>query len=756
MIRFLKKETKMKPMSGSISLRLRLLNRLLRLWLRPRWVEHGQFSATLEPGVYIVNYASWADNLILAGTIGYELADAGIPFHIAQNTRHKKRWSAKLTRFFAPVYDYNPTKPDEPCNDILAQAIRDGETVLMLPESRPTNTGALLPVCDILAAMLADANPVLHPFYLHGTGNSPFSAVKPRQCRTKYWPKLTINRFSTVHLALLSSLKGRARTKGAADQLYDLLSGMAFAQFDYQRTLFESIIDAAKTHGFRHIIAEDAERTQMSYAKLLIASYALGETIVKDLDDDEATVGLLMPNVLGGLLCFTALQAYAKTPAILNFTAGRANMVSASETAAVKTVLTARRFVKAAELEDTIEAMEAKGIRILYVDELRRNIRLKTRMKAIWRGWRGLRGYEQLHENNPAAFDADNPAVILFTSGSEGAPKGVVLTHANLMTNIAQLQSRIDFGAADCIFNPLPLFHTSGLTGGILLPLMSGMKLFLYPSPLHYQAIPELIADAEATVLFATDTFLSGYARYARPHDLHRLRYVFAGAERLKPETRHLWADKFGVRVLEGYGVTETAPVLAFNTPTHTKPGTVGRLAPGIDYRLEPVEGIEDGGRLVVQASNVMAGYLLADNPGTLVPAKEGWHDTGDIVKVDSEGFVTILGRAKRFAKIGGEMISLGAVEQAIKRLWPEADHAVINLPDKRKGEILVLMTTQKDASKEAISTFFRDEGLPDLYVPRQVITAEAIPLLGSGKTDYPAVSRQVTAHTGAEKTNAA
>ncbi|MFM6854675.1 MAG: AMP-binding protein, partial [Sphingopyxis sp.] len=292
------------------------------------------------------------------------------------------------------------------------------------------------------------------------------------------------------------------------------------------------------------------------------------------------------------------------------------------------------------------------------------------------------------------------------------------------------------------VLNALPVFHSFGLTGGTLLPLFNGIRTLFYPSPLHYRIVPALAYDANATILFGTDTFLSGYARMAHSYDFYSLRHIFAGAEKVRDETRRIYAEKFGLRIMEGYGATECAPVIAVNTPMHFQAGTVGRLLPNIDARVEDVPGIADGGRLFVRGPNVMAGYFLADNPGTLHPPQGGWHDTGDIVTMDEAGFITIRGRAKRFAKIGGEMVSLPAVEGYAANVWPMAQHAVVTKPDAKKGEQLVLFTTALGAGANALQEWGRANGIAELAIPRDIRVVDALPVLGTGKLDYVALTQ--------------
>jgi acyl-[acyl-carrier-protein]-phospholipid O-acyltransferase/long-chain-fatty-acid--[acyl-carrier-protein] ligase len=373
--------------------------------------------------------------------------------------------------------------------------------------------------------------------------------------------------------------------------------------------------------------------------------------------------------------------------------------------------------------------MAERGLRLIWLEDARATIRPRDRA----RGWLDARRGRRLPG---AAVPADAAAVVLFTSGSEGAPKGVVLSHRNILANIAQVAAVIDFNTSDRTFNAMPMFHAFGLTGATLLPLLSGVRGFLYPSPLHYRIVPELIYDTDSTVAFGTDTFLSGWARHAHPYDFRSVRHMIAGAEPLRPETRALYAERFGVRVLEGYGTTETAPVLALNTPMHSRPGSIGRLLPGIAHRLEPVPGIEGAGRLLVRGPNVMLGYRRAGVAGVWAPA-DGWHDTGDVCAVDPDGFLTLVARVRRFAKIAGEMVSMPAAEALALTLWPEASHAVVAVPDGRKGEALVLLTTRADATGLALLAHARARGVSDLGVPRLVRVVADVPRLATGKVDY-------------------
>jgi acyl-[acyl-carrier-protein]-phospholipid O-acyltransferase/long-chain-fatty-acid--[acyl-carrier-protein] ligase len=504
---------------------------------------------------------------------------------------------------------------------------------------------------------------------------------------------------------------------------YDPLAG--------DRAIFDALIDARDKYGAKKPILEDQERNPLSYTDLIRAAFALGGKIAAMTEKGER-VAVMLPSSVGGVVTFFALHAFGRVPVMLNFTAGIRNLRAACKTAGVRRILTAHRFVDQGKLEDLIDALDDE-YQVTYLEDVRESLNVADKAFAALAG-----AFPRLFS---AHASPANPGVILFTSGSFGAPRGVVLSQGNLIANVVQISTHIELDPAWVMFNPLPTFHCFGLTGGALLPIMTGMKAFQYPSPLHVKQIPPLIHDSGASILLATDTFVNQYARSADPGELSGLKFVVCGAERVNAETHNLVTTRFGdIPLLEGYGATEAAPVIAVNRPDRNKRGTVGDLVPGMEIRIEPVAGIADGGQLFVRGPNVMSGYL--DENGVLTPPVDGWHDTGDIVTLDEDGFITIKGRVKRFAKIAGEMVSLAAVEALAAGVWPGARHAVIAMPDARKGEKLVLVTDRLDAQVGAMSAHAREIGAPELIVPSRIVRVPEVPVLGTGKTDYVAIQR--------------
>ena len=497
------------------------------------------------------------------------------------------------------------------------------------------------------------------------------------------------------------------------------------------RGLFDALIDARDQYGAKKPILEDQERNPLSYTDLIRASFALGRRIAAMTEKGER-VGVLLPSSVGAVVTFFALHAFGRVPTMLNFTAGIRNLKAACKLAGVKRILTAHRFIDQGKLDDLIDALQADH-EIVYLEDVRAKIGVADKAFAALAG--------AFPRRFRAPLTHKDPGVILFTSGSFGAPRGVMLSQGNLLANVDQIAAHIDLDPDWVMFNPLPVFHCFGLTAGALLPIFSGIKAFQYPSPLHVKQIPPLIKDTRADVLFATDTFINQYARSADPGELSGLKFVVCGAEKVRDETHNLIAERFGpVPLLEGFGATEASPVIAVNQPPNNKRGTVGPVVPGIETRLEPVDGIPVGGRLFVRGPNIMAGYL--NEAGGIDPPVDGWHDTGDVVDFDEDGCVRILGRVKRFAKIGGEMVSLTAAEDLAAGLWPDARHAVIAMQDTRKGERLVLVTDRLDAGVSALVAHAQSLGAPELAVPRRIVRVPEIPVLGTGKTDYVAIQR--------------
>ena len=613
----------------------------------------------------------------------------------------------------------------------LIDAVKAGDALIIFPEGRITVTGSLMKVYDG-AAMVADkSNAEIVPVRIEGLEQTPFSRLSKAQVRRRWFPKVTVTVLEPVRLTVDPELKGRKRRQAAGAALYGIMSDLVFRTTSTDRTVFEAVVQAADTHGHGRIAIEDPVSGALSYKRLLTAATILGEKLMP-LAAQGRAIGVMLPNANGAVVTVLALMSAGRVPAMINFTAGAANILAACKAAAIDTVLTSRAFIERGKLGNLLAAIE-KGVKIVYLEDIRPSITLADKIRGL------LRYKKPLVDRK-----SDDWAAILFTSGSEGVPKGVVLSHRNMLANAAQAAARIDFGREDKVFNVLPVFHSFGLTVGVVLPLVSGVRIYLYPSPLHYRTVAELIYGVNATIMFGTDTFLNGYARVAHPYDFRSLRYILAGAEPVKEATRRVYMEKFGLRILEGYGVTETAPALALNTPMFNKFGTVGRILPGMEARLDKVEGVAEGGRLFVRGPNVMLGYLRVEHPGQIEPPNEGWHDTGDIVTIDQQGFVTIKGRAKRFAKIGGEMISLAAVEALASELWPDALSAVVAVPDARKGERLILVTQQKGATRSEFQMLARARHASELMLPSEVWVLDKLPLLGSGKVDMVAVAKLV------------
>ena len=713
-----------------------LIKSVLQLFFRSLFrarVEGLQHLTNAGPKALIVaNHLSFLDAVMLGAFLPDRVT-------FAVNTEISRQWWMKPAMWFLDMIAIDPANPM--AIRILIDRVKNNGKVVIFPEGRITVTGTLMKIYEGPAMIADKADAPLIPVRLEGFQYTIFSKVT-NLFRWKLFPQLSLTVLEPVRLKVNPELRGRKRREQLGLALHDLMTELMYMTNQRGPTLLHAIRRTMSVVGSSRVIAKDPLGNSVTMAGIIKRSFVLSR-LMPEIAAAESTIGLLLPSGVPLLLFIFAFHWKRKTPALLNYSHSPEQMVATCAVADIKLVITSRRFIGIAKLEAHRERLQASGIEFSYLEDTQSRITTRRKLLALTALY-GEKLRASLAGRDVIPGDKDDSAVVLFTSGSEGSPKGVVLSHMNLLTNIDQVTSSVPVMPSDRFFNALPMFHSFGLTGGTLMPIVKGVPVMIYPSPLHYRIIPEMVYSESATVLFGTPTFLAGYARKAHPYDFFTVRYVFSGAERMPDALRAIYMERFGLRIFEGYGATETAPVLSINTPFYARRGTVGRLLPGIEYRLETIPGIPTGGRLHVRGPNVMKGYLKIDKPGILQPLEDGWYDTGDIVSVDENGFITIQGRAKRFAKIAGEMVSLTALEQALDAQWPESLHCVVAVPDARKGERLVLVTTFAQADRESVSKALKERGIPEIGIPRSILTRRDIPLLGSGKVDVQQVTRLV------------
>ena len=707
----------------------KLIRWLLRLLYKVEITGLENFTKAGDRVLIVANHVSFLDPPLLWAFLPEHITFA-INTHIAD-----KSW-IKPFLTFCNVFEMDPTQPLSLKN--LIHHLKLNNKAVIFPEGRITATGSLMKIYDGTGMVADKSHSTILPIRIEGAKYTHFSRIH-NPVKIRLFPKIRIKILPPTRLNIPEDIRGKERRSVSGQLLEDIMTNMMFETSHYHQTVFASLLEARKKYGGKHPIVDDLDRTPQNYNDLITRSIIIGN-LLRSITSPGENVGIFLPNSGKTVNIVLGLQLHARVPAMLNFSTGSKGMISACRTAQIKTVLTSRRFINLGNLEESAGAL-SQQVNLVYLEDLAEKVSIFAKLKGLAQAKTASFWYKDTQ------IESENPAVILFTSGSEGTPKGVVLSHANILANHKQLKARINFTPNDLVLNVLPMFHSFGFCTGTMFPVLNGLQIFLYPTPLHYAIIPEIAYEKNATVLFSTNTFLSAYGQKAHPYDFYSVRYVFAGAEKLHENTRKLWADKFGIRILEGYGATETSPVLSVNTPIDNKAGTVGRIFPAMQCKLEEISGIEDAGQLHVKGPNIMKGYLLSDNPGKLVPPQskfgKSWYDTGDIVHIDEEGYISIRGRSKRFAKISGEMISLTAVEHLITKVWPEAQHAVVSLPDPKKGEQLILVTTKKDATSKHL--FASVKGVSAINLPKKLIVVDNLALLPTGKTDYPSVTKLAT-----------
>ena len=692
--------------------------------------------------VCVSNHVSSLDPVLLFAFL------PGNPVFALNGHLYRRKWIRFLMRR-ADVVLFNPIEPGD-IKGLIAQ-VDGGRQVVIFAEGRMTENGGLMKIYEAPGLVADKSKAPLIPIWINGPQYGYFSKTKGKLPHRPL-PKVMITVGKPRSFKLKDEL--RRQRDHISNEVYQILREMSFeVNYNPNISLFAQLMKTAKIHSKKGLLrrpqfVEDIQRIPNSYKDIIIKSFVLGKYFKRrTLPGDH--VALLLPNSIAAVCTFFGLSAYDRVPVMLNFSVGAQNMVSMCNTAQVKIVITSLTFIKTAKLESTAEVLKANGFNIVYLESLRKDIGLWEKINAYLR-------YKI--KRVPHKDGGSKKAVILFTSGSEGAPKAVVLSHANIISNIKQMSAIETINTTDTVFNALPMFHSFGLTVGTLFPLLEGAKLFLYPSPLHYRIVAELVYEIGATIMFGTDTFFRGYGRIAHPFDFHNVRFMFGGAEAVKADTRDMWMERLGIRVMEAYGATECSPVVTANNRIFNRFGSIGKLLPAMEYRIEPVDGIEKGGELVVRGPNVMLGYIMPDNPGVLKPLENGWYHTGDVVEIDEIGFIYIKDRIKRFAKIGGEMVSLNAVDNMVRKAYewmsPQDktgegstdmfSYGVVAIPHESKGEQIVLVTNNRMVTQEVLHSYIKNNGMSELYLPRVILFRDKLPVFATGKADNVTLKKEV------------
>jgi acyl-[acyl-carrier-protein]-phospholipid O-acyltransferase/long-chain-fatty-acid--[acyl-carrier-protein] ligase len=701
------------------------MRRVLRFLLRWLFGFRAFNEAALSvpgPVLLVPNHVSWIDWLFVGVCL------QGDWRFVVSSTTAEISWLHRVIMINRRTFPVDPASPYAVKR--MAEHLAANGRLVLFAEGRISRTGSLMKLFDGTGFLLCRTRARVITCYLRGAQRIPGSRHPGWK---KLFPRVTAHFSDVLEPPELVSLSGSRLRNRLTDWLRDQMVDQQFrVEMEFgPATIPEAILATAREQP-RRVVLEDSTMRRLTYRQLLLGADLVGPQLASRFSLDEQRVGLLLPNVSSVPLVLLGLWFSGKVPAVLNYSTGSATMLACAQLAGLTHVITSRAFLERARLK--IDPFIEAGLKIVYLEDVRAGITAGQKL----RGW--LRVHFRPHSLIRRRPLAGETAVVLFTSGSEGFPKGVELTHGNLLANVRQVLSVVDVLDTDRFFNALPLFHSFGLTAGAILPLVRGVYTFLYPSPLHYRMIPTALYNLDCTVMFGTNTFLSGYARKAHPYDFRSLRYLVAGAEKVQDATVSVWARRFGVRIIEGYGATECSPVISINPPVEVRVGSAGRFLPGIEYRIEPVEGVGEGGRLFVRGPNVMHGYLNGD-ANAQFKALGGWYDTGDIVRVDEDRYLYILGRLKRFAKVSGEMVSLTAIEETLVGAFPQyglrCQVAVVSRPDQDKGEVLVAVTNEPRLRLEEIRAVIQAKGFTNICVPREVRVVKEIPRLGTGKVNH-------------------
>ncbi|WP_375326761.1 acyl-[ACP]--phospholipid O-acyltransferase [Candidatus Tisiphia endosymbiont of Nemotelus uliginosus] len=677
--------------------------------------------------VIIANHISYLDPAVLATYLPEEMT-------FAINTTIAKAWWVR------PFLKVNRTLPVDPTSAMaiktLIKEVQKDKKIAIFPEGRISITGSLMKVYEGPGMIAEKAGATILPVRIDGTQFTHFSKLK-NILKTRIFPKITVTILPPVQFASrqdIQNMDNRAKRKYMGQALYDIMVDMMFESSNYKNTLFQSLIESAKVHGFKKQIIQDVDYQGITYQQLLLDSFTLAYLMKREAKSANY-LGLMLPNMIKVVSTFYAMQALGSTVVMLDYTSEVGHIITACQTTSVNIIYTSKEFIEKARLQETIIKILAANINIIYLEDLQQRISWGIRIKLLLYNL-----FPQSYYNSICTNHRDQgAAVVVFTSDCLAAQKAIVLSHRNLQANRFQLGAKLQFSPEDLAFIALPFSDCFGLTSTIMM-ILNGVPTFLYLSAQHYRNIPEVIYDIGATIIFSVDIFLDNYALYAHPYDFYSIRYVLAYGGTLREQTRQVWLNKFGIRIFEMYGTAEMSSVIACNTPMHYRSGSVGRLVPQVEYYIKQVEGIEGAGQLFVKGPNIMLGYMFNNNPGVLhYTASElglGWLDTQEVVKCDQDGYIMVLGKLEQFIMIEEKKIPLLLIEQLANIIDKDSANAVIHLENVNREKKIILFTTSVAINNAKFIEILHNNLLPLAYLP-EIINVQEIPRISKGKVNY-------------------
>jgi len=711
----------------------------------------GRFNVPHEGGALLTpNHVSFADGLFIIASI-----DRPVRFVVyADYFRHPIIGFLLRAMRAIPISGAGGPKQILQAFREAGRCLDAGQLVCVFPEGQITRTGLLQPFQRGMQRILKGRTAPIIPVHLDRATASLLSPVHSHALPERFRLPVTVS-FGTP-------LPADTPLPTLRQVIHDLNQEAWTHRKVDRRPLHHGFIRRARRHPGRLAFA-DPLRPHVSGIGALAGAMALARAL-RPKWEGQQNVGILLPSSVAAALVNVAALIGGRVAVNLNFTAGRAGMESAARQAGLRTIVTSRSFLAKAKLE------LPGGVEPIWLEEVARSIATRDRLKALALAWLApVRLLERI-AGADVPPTVDDPATIIFSSGSTGEPKGVVLTHFNIDSNVEAITQIFRVQPGDRVLGILPLFHSFGYTA-LWLAGNYGMGTVFHANPLDAATIGNLVERYRATILLATPTFLQLYLRRCAPAQFGSLRLVIAGAEKLPETLAAAFEDHFGIKPLEGYGMTECSPVVAISTLDYRAPGFfqpgsrrgfVGHPLPGVSVRvvdLETNEPVEPGkeGMLLVKGPNVMKGYLGRDDL-TAAVMRDGWYITGDIGLMDEDGFLRVTGRLSRFSKIGGEMVPHGRVEEALhKAIGADSQvFAVTAVGDEKKGEALaVLHTLDDDTVQEALERV-STTGLPNLFIPRRdhFIKVDELPVLGTGKLDLRAIKRIAESSRNTSRSN--